>query len=151
MSDAGSDGGFWNILMHYMGIPQPTPPPSDPYSYTNDHQVAQSYIDMSGNIGRSYDPSYYQYDPVSRQGFDVHEDVHKNQLLNYPQNFIGDIMSRFDHATNNAQWEVPAYQKQIDFYQNYLMTHPSDTPGWGNVLRTQQQIFDTLDQNYPKK
>jgi hypothetical protein len=72
-------------------------------------------------------------------------------LREYPHNAWGAITSWFDSRIHLGSWDIPAFQKQADFYQDYLMTHPMTTPGWANVFRTQQQVYDTLEKNYPKK
>lgn len=133
-------------------LPPGTPAaPGDPYANTAGHSVVGSYMDWNGNIRHDYDPSYNQYDPVSRQGFDIHEGVHANQYLGaLPHNILGAAAQLPYRLLNASQLEIPAYQKQIDFYQNYLMAHPMTTPGWANVLRTQKQMYDSLE-DYSKK
>jgi RHS repeat-associated protein len=108
--------------------------------------VAGTYMQLNGQIVTAYYNPYYSYDAVSQQSFVIHEGIHVGQLQTwYPQNWLGAIESTIDYLLNPQKFEIPAYQAQTDFLQNYLLNHVYTSPNWSQIFHTQTQVEDQLE------
>lgn len=77
-------------------------------------------MDWDGNIVTEY---LTQHHPLIQRGIEIHEGVHRDQLVPYSnRGWIGALEARIDYFVNQDAWELPAYRAQARYLDSIAPT-----------------------------